>query len=189
MNGKRGKLLVVSGPSGSGKTSLCTALLERSPELKLSISVTTRRPRPGDECGKHYFFLSPEAFKSEKQNNVFLECAFVHGNWYGTRTADIESLLADGSDVLLEIDWQGAKQVAKKYPDVCRIFILPPSIEALRERLTSRKQDDVDVIERRIKVATDEMTHANEAGFRIVNDKFDDALRELMYIYQTQRDS
>jgi len=189
VNRKRGSLFIVSGPSGSGKTSLCAALLKQNPELKLSVSTTTRTPRPGDECGKHYFFLSQEDFESEKQNNNFLEYAFVHGNWYGTRIADIESLLLSGLDVLLEIDWQGARQVAEKYPDVCRIFILPPSIEALRERLTSRRQDHADVIERRIKVATDEMTHASEADFRIINDKFDDALQELVHIYHAHKGS
>ena len=189
MNDRRGALFIVSGPSGSGKSSLCTALLKQCPELRLSISATTRAPRPGEEAGKDYFFLSSEAFESEKQANAFLECALVHGHWYGTRAADVEPLRAEGFDVLLEIDWQGAKQAAEKCPDACRIFILPPSMDTLRERLIARGQDDTEVIERRVKAAADEMAHANEAGFRIVNNKFDDALRELMNIYQTQRDS
>jgi len=186
---RRGALFIISGPSGSGKTSLCAALLKQCPELKLSISATTRQPRPGEEHGKDYFFLSPKAFESEKQAHAFLECALVHGYWYGTRAADVESLRTDGFDVLLEIDWQGAAQIAEQCPDACRIFILPPSIDALRERLIARRQDDANVIERRVKAAADEMTHANEAGFRIVNNEFDDALRELMDIYNTQRHS
>lgn len=181
-NGK-GALFIVSGPSGSGKTSLCTALLGQCPKLRLSISATTRPPRPGETCGKDYFFLSGKSFESEKQADAFLECALVHGHWYGTRAADIESLRAKGFDVLLEIDWQGAEQVAGKCPDARRIFILPPSMDTLRERLIARGQDDSEVIEFRLKTATDEMTHASEADFRIVNNKFDDSLRELTNIY------
>ncbi len=186
---KKGSLFIISGPSGSGKTSLCSALLKQCPELRLSISVTTRPPRPGEEHAKDYFFLSGEEFKSEKQGGAFLECALVHGHWYGTRAADITFLRATGFDVLLEIDWQGAKQVAEKCPDACRVFILPPSIDALRERLVNRGQDDAEVIERRIKAATDEMAHARAAEFRIVNNTFDDALRELMDIYHAHAGS
>jgi len=189
VSNRRGALFIISGPSGSGKTSLCAALLKHCPALKLSISATTRAPRPGEEHGKNYFFLSPKEFESEKQAHAFLECALVHGYWYGTRAADVESLRTDGFDVLLEIDWQGAAQIAEKCPDACRIFILPPSMDALRERLIARGQDDADVIERRVKAAADEVTHAKEAGFRIVNNKFDDALRELMGIYHARRDS
>ncbi|GMR00291.1 MAG: guanylate kinase [Zetaproteobacteria bacterium] len=187
MNDRRGALFIVSGPSGSGKTSLCAALLKQCPELRLSISATTRDPRPGEEHGKNYFFLSPEEFESEKQADAFLECALVHGHWYGTRAADVESLRANGFDVLLEIDWQGAKQVAEKCPDAHRIFILPPSMDTLRQRLVARGQDDAGVIEFRVKAAVDEIAHAGDAGFRIVNNQFDDALRELLAIYHEHR--
>jgi len=141
----------------------------------------------GEKHAQDYFFLSPEAFESDKHANAFLECALVHGHWYGTRAADVESLRADGFDVLLEIDWQGADQVAVKCPDAHRIFVLPPSSDALRERLVTRGQDDAEVVEFRIKAAAEEMAHANDAGFRIINNKFDDALRELLAIYHTQR--
>jgi len=184
---RHGALFIISGPSGSGKTSLCAALLKQCPELRLSISATTRAARPGEKHGKNYFFLSPEEFESEKQANAFLECALVHGHWYGTRAVDVKSLRADGFDVLLEIDWQGAKQVAEKCPDAHRIFILPPSVDTLRERLVARGQDDDEVVECRVKAAVDEITHAGDAGFRIVNNKFDDALRELLAIYHAQR--
>jgi len=189
MRNRKGTLFIISGPSGSGKTSLCAALLEQCPNLRLSISATTRAPRPGEEHGKDYFFLSQEAFESEKQADAFLECALVHGHWYGTRATDVESLRADGFDVLLEIDWQGAEQVAVKCPDARRIFILPPSMDVLRERLTNRGQDDAEVVEYRIKAATNEIAHADDAGFRIVNDTFDDALRELLSIYHTHRNT
>jgi len=187
VNGRRGTLFIVSGPSGSGKTSLCAALSKQCPRLKLSISATTRAPRPGEEHGKNYFFLSPKEFESEKQANAFLECALVHGHWYGTRTADVESLRANGFDVLLEIDWQGAEQVAAKCPDACRIFILPPSMDALRERLVTRGQDDAEVVEFRVKAAVDEIAHAGDAGFRIVNNRFNDALQELLAVYHEHR--
>lgn len=187
MNGRRGALFIVSGPSGSGKTSLCAALSKQCPGLKLSISATTRAPRPGEKHGKNYFFLSPKEFESEKQADAFLECALVHGHWYGTRTADVESLRANGVDVLLEIDWQGAEQVAAKSPDACRIFILPPSMDALRERLVTRGQDDAEVIEFRVKAAVDEIAHAGDAGFRIVNNRFNDALQELLAVYHEHR--
>jgi len=187
VNDRHGALFIVSGPSGSGKTSLCAALLKQCPELKLSISATTRAPRPGEEHGKDYFFLSPKEFESEKQADAFLECALVHGHRYGTRAADVESLRTSGFDVLLEIDWQGAKQVSEKCPDAHRIFILPPSVDALRERLVARGQDDDEVVEFRVKAAVDEITHAGDAGFRIVNNKFDDALQELLAIYHAHR--
>jgi len=186
---KKGSLFIVSGPSGSGKTSLCTALIRQCSELRLSVSATTRPPRSGEEHGKDYFFLSEEAFASEKQANAFLECALVHGHWYGTRAADVESLRTRGFDVLLEIDWQGAAQVAAKRPDARRVFILPPSMNVLRKRLVERGQDNARVIEQRIKAAADEIAHANDAEFRIVNNKFDDALQTLLSIYNTQRHS
>ncbi len=185
---RRGVLFIISGPSGSGKTSLCAALLRQCPALRLSISATTRPPRPGEEHGKDYVFLSGEAFESERQTDAFLECALVHGHWYGTYAVDVESLRVDGFDVLLEIDWQGAAQVAEKCPDAYRIFILPPSMNTLRKRLVNRGQDDARVIKHRVKAAADEIAHAGDAECRIVNDKFDSALQELVDTYHRQRD-
>lgn len=179
-----GTLFVVSGPSGSGKTSLCAALLERCPPLRLSISATTRAPRPGERDGVNYHFLATADFEHQVEEGAFLEHARVHGNLYGTRLGDVDAMLAEGHDVLLEIDWQGAQQVGSLRPDACRIFILPPSVEELRRRLTGRGQDDAEVIRRRVAAAESEMAHAGEAEFRIVNEDFDAALAELLHIYR-----
>jgi guanylate kinase len=187
MTHKRGRLFVISGPSGSGKSSLCSALLARNPNLRLSISCTTRTPRPGEEDGVHYQFFSREAFESQVDGEAFLEWANVHGNLYGTRKSDVEEALAAGEDILLEIDWQGANQVAAKITDACRIFILPPSIETLRERLTSRGQDSAEVVEKRVAAAESEIAHADEAQYRIVNDDFNRALEELDTVYLDNR--
>jgi len=178
-----GRLFIVSGPSGSGKTSLCAAWLQQSPQLRLSISCTTRAPRPGEVDGRDYHFLSHDRFEAQRDQGAFLESARVHGNLYGTRQRDVERLLAAGSDVLLEIDWQGAAQVADKMPQALRIFILPPSIEELRKRLTGRGQDSEEVIARRIAAAEAEMAHADEAHHRIVNLDFSAALAELLALY------
>jgi len=179
----RGELFIVSGPSGSGKSSLCDALLKQSPNLNLSISCTTREPRPGEANGREYHFLSKTLFEAQRDDGNFLEWANVHGNFYGTRKSDVETALEEGRDILLEIDWQGATQVAEKIPQAHRIFILPPSVEALRQRLTSRGQDDDAVINRRVAAAESEMEHADEAHFRIVNDQFDAALDQLKSVY------
>jgi guanylate kinase len=178
-----GLLYVISGPSGSGKTSLCTALLDRCPRLKMSVSATTRPPRPGEINGINYHFLDAKSFDDQLAEGRFLEHAMVHGHAYGTRLADVEAMLADGYDVLLEIDWQGAAQVAARCHNTCRIFILPPSIEELRRRLTGRGQDDMQVIEQRVAAAASEMEHAGEADYRIVNEVFDQALAQLLNIY------
>jgi len=183
----RGALYIVSGPSGSGKTSLCAAWLAHCPNLRLSISATTRPPRPGEKDGADYFFLSEADFEAGKRVNAFLECALVHGHWYGTRMSDVDAMRATGYDVLLEIDWQGAGQVAAKCPDVCRIFILPPSLAVLRERLIQRGQDGESVIARRLDAAGEEIAHANEADFRIVNNTFEKTLQELLSIYHKHR--
>lgn len=180
---ERGELFIVSGPSGSGKSSLCDALLKQSPNLYLSISCTTREPRPGEADGREYHFLTRELFETERDDGAFLEWASVHENLYGTRKSDVEAALDSGRDILLEIDWQGAAQVAAEIPQVHRIFILPPSIETLRQRLTSRGQDDDTVISRRVAAAESEMGHAGEAHYQIVNDRFDDALEEIQTIY------
>ncbi len=173
------RLLIVSGPSGAGKSSLCQALLHDCPQLRLSTSCTTRAPRPGEQNGREYHFLSTPDFQKQCQHGAFLEWAEVHGNFYGTRQSDVEQLLHDGYDVLLEIDWQGAAQVAKKIPHTQRIFILPPSVDTLRQRLTERGQDDHSIIEQRVAAAEAEMAHADEAHHQIINDSFDDALEQL----------
>ncbi|PCI44806.1 MAG: guanylate kinase [Proteobacteria bacterium] len=173
------RLFVVSGPSGAGKSSLCTALLKDCPKLKLSISCTTRAPRPSEKDGREYHFLDIESFEKQKYEGAFLEWAKVHDHFYGTRQSDVLAVLQQGDDVLLEIDWQGAAQVAEKMPDITRIFILPPSIEALRERLVMRGQDDAAVVERRVAAAESEMLHAGEAHHQVVNDDFDEALQTL----------
>ncbi len=174
-----GRLFIVSGPSGAGKSSLCAALLERHPEIRLSVSCTTRPPRPGEQDGREYHFLSREEFIAQRESGAFLESAEVHGNLYGTRQADVEAMLAEGFDVLLEIDWQGAAQVAERMPQAVRIFILPPSVEELRRRLSRRGQDDPEVVERRVAAAEAEMAHAGEAHHRIVNEDFDASLAAL----------
>jgi len=183
---RSGSLFVVSGPSGCGKTSLCAELLQRCPNLRLSISATTRAARQGEVDGVHYHFLDRASFDQQVAEGAFLEHALVHGNGYGTRLADVDDMLAKGRDVLLEIDWQGAAQVGRLRPEACRIFILPPSVEELRRRLTGRGQDEAAVIERRVAAAESEMAHADEAGFCIVNDDFDAALAAMFEIYRAR---
>jgi len=179
------RLFVISGPSGAGKSSLCSALLASCPQLKLSISCTTRQPRPGEHDGREYHFLTVSQFKEQRDQQAFLEWAEVHGNFYGTRQKDVEKVLQTGDDVLLEIDWQGAAQVAEKMPDTQRIFILPPSIESLQERLTTRGQDDAHVIAQRVAAANAEISHANEAHHRIINADFNVALQQLKLLFQS----
>jgi len=178
-----GRLFIVSGPSGAGKSSLCGALLQQCPALMLCISCTTRAPRPGEVDGREYHFLCPDDFISQRDAGAFLEWAHVHGNLYGTRQADVERLLAAGADVLLEIDWQGAQQVAEKMPSATRVFISPPSLDELHRRLISRGQDDIEVVERRVAAAQSEMDHASEAQHQIINDDFDDTFNELLNIF------
>ncbi|NWF39747.1 guanylate kinase [Mariprofundus sp. NF] len=179
-----GRLFIVSGPSGAGKSSLCAALLKSQPQLQLTISCTTRKPRPGEVDGREYHFLSKEEFIDQCEAGAFLEWANVHGNMYGTRQSDVEVIMQRGRDVLLEIDWQGAAQVAEKIPAAIRLFILPPSLQELRSRLTSRAQDDMETVERRVAAAEQEMAHADEAHYQIVNDNFDDSLQRLQVLLQ-----
>ncbi|RMH61581.1 MAG: guanylate kinase [Zetaproteobacteria bacterium] len=178
-----GRLFIVSGPSGAGKSSLCAAWLKQCPNLRLSVSTTTRAPRPGERDGREYHFVDRACFERARDAGEFLEWASVHGELYGTRARDVRALLDAGYDVLLEIDWQGAAQVAARMPEAVRIFILPPSIEELRVRLNARGQDDAATIARRVAAAEEELRHADEAHHRIVNDDFDRALAELLRIY------
>jgi len=180
-----GRLFIVSGPSGAGKSSLCHALLQHCPNLKLSISCTTREPRPGESDGCEYHFLGRDEFLRQCDQGAFLEWATVHGNLYGTRQRDVEAIMAAGADVLLEIDWQGARQVAEKMPSAIRMFILPPSLDELRRRLVARGQDDDAVVNRRVAAAEAEMAHAGEAHHQIVNDDFDATFAQLLKIFST----
>ncbi len=181
-----GILYVVSAPSGAGKTSLLKAVLNELPTLKLSVSTTTRQQRPGEENGIHYNFVSVEEFKSMLKQDAFLEHAEVFGNFYGTSQWWLEEQLADGQDVVLEIDWQGAQQVRKIMPDCRSIFILPPSKEELYSRLTNRGQDSEEVIAGRMQAANNEIQHYAEYDYVIINDDFAVAKEELKSIFMAQ---
>jgi guanylate kinase len=183
----QGSMLMIVAPSGAGKSSLVDALLKSDPSLKLSLSTTTRAPRPGEVDGVNYRFVSQEEFIAERDQGQFLEWAQVHGHFYGTSRTWIESQMYSGSDVLLEIDWQGAQQIRKLIPAVQWIFIFPPSIEALEERLRKRGQDDEATIERRVAAAHIELQHAHEANYIVINDLFDQALLELQNIIAASR--
>jgi guanylate kinase len=174
-----GSLFVISAPSGAGKTSLVSALLNSNKQIALSISYTTRSPRPGETNGKDYHFVSRDRFLQMAQNGDFLESAEVYGNLYGTSQPWIESELASGHDILLEIDWQGAAQVRKLMPHAISIFILPPSLSALELRLKGRGKDSDEVITRRLQAAQEDISHVAEFDYVIINDKLDEALRQL----------
>lgn len=182
-----GNLFLVVAPSGAGKSSLVNALLQQEPEIKLSISFTTRPPRPGEQNGREYFFTSVEDFQARREAGEFLEWAEVFGNYYGTSRLQIADQMAAGIDVLLEIDWQGAQQVKKQFPHAVGIFILPPSIAALEERLKKRGQDEPHVITRRILAAGGEIAHASEFEYVIINQEFTVALSELSAIVKATR--
>jgi len=175
-------LYTVSAPSGAGKTSLLKALIPTMPNAKVSISHTTRPQRPGEVDGVNYHFVSADVFQGMIERGEFLESALVFDNRYGTSQRWVEDTLATGTDVILEIDWQGAQQVRHLLPETISIFILPPSRAALEQRLTGRGQDDAAVITRRMAAAVDEMTHYAEADFLVINDDFDTALEELRAI-------
>jgi guanylate kinase len=181
-----GILFIISAPSGAGKTSLVAELLKNMSNIKASISHTTRACRPGEVDAVNYHFTSREGFVEMIGQGAFLEHAEVFGNFYGTSQQWVADTLASGEDVILEIDWQGAAQVRKLFPDSTSIFILPPSKQALRERLHKRAQDDAEVIEKRIAAATEEMSHYVEADFMVVNDDFDTALHQMMSIVSAQ---
>jgi guanylate kinase len=182
-----GSLFMVVAPSGAGKSTLVNALLEQEPTIKLSISFTTRQPRPGEQNGREYHFTTVEDFLKRRASGEFLESAEVHDNYYGTSRLLIEKEMKAGIDVLLEIDWQGAQQVKKQFPHAVEIFILPPSITALEERLKKRGQDDPHVITRRILAAGGEMAHAPESEYVIINQEFATALSELTAIVKATR--
>jgi guanylate kinase len=183
-----GTLYVISAPSGAGKTSLVRALLEfTDDDLVLSVSHTTRVPRPGETDGREYHFVGVETFRRMIDDGAFLEYARVFDNYYGTARQGIEAQLAQGRDVILEIDWQGARQVRRALPESVGIFILPPSREALRERLCARGQDDEAVIARRMQDAVNEMSHYGEYDYLVINEVFRTARDELAAIIRCRR--
>lgn len=184
-----GNLFILSAPSGAGKSSLINALLdqESSRPMQVSISHTTRDPRPGEEDGKHYHFVTVESFKKQIKKNAFYEYAEVFENYYGTSEAAIDDQLAQGIDVFLDIDWQGAQQVRMKKPSVTTIFISPPSKQALEERLRGRGQDSEEVIAGRMEKAQSECSHFQEFDYIIINDDFKQALADLTTIVNNQR--
>ncbi len=182
-----GRVFLVTAPSGAGKSSLVNALLKIEPSIKLSISHTTRQPRPGEENGREYHFVSEAEFLAMKGRDEFLETALVHGNYYGTSLIWIEKQIAQGNDVLLEIDWQGARQVRERLSGTVGIFILPPSIEALEWRLHHRGTDSETTITRRLLGAGAEIAHAPEFEYVIINEDFDVALSQLRAIVVASR--
>lgn len=183
---RRGILYTVSAPSGAGKTSLVKALLDQCPALTVSVSHTTRAQRPGEIDGVNYHFIDRDTFIAMTGRGEFLEQAEVFGNLYGTSQHWVKETLKNGRDVILEIDWQGAQQIRRLMPDSIGIFILPPSLAALLQRLNGRGQDDSAVIEKRMAQARDEITHYSEADYLVVNDVFDKALADLAAIIRAQ---
>ena len=174
-----GILFIVSAPSGAGKTSLLRELVPADERLVVSVSHATRAMRPGERDGQHYHFVSAERFEQLVEEGAFLEHARVFDNYYGTSEAAVREPLAQGQDVVLEIDWQGAQQVRQRFPQAVSIFIAPPSIEALRERLSGRGQDSLEIVERRMADARSELSHYPEYDYLVINDEFVTALAEL----------
>jgi guanylate kinase len=183
----RGTLYIVAAPSGAGKSSIVNAVLARDPNICLSISFTSRAPRPGERHAEHYHFVSKAEFEAMVAEGDFFEHALVHGDWKGTARQSVEPQLAAGMDVLLEIDWQGARQVREKVPDAVSVFILPPSREALEQRMRSRGQDSDAVIAQRLAAAREEMSHYIEFDYVIVNEHFATAVDEMCAIFTASR--
>ena len=183
----RGTLFIVAAPSGAGKSSIVNAVLKDTPGIALSISYTSRAPRPGERHAQHYHFIDKAEFERMIAAGAFFEHALVHGDYKGTARQSVEPQLAAGHDVLLEIDWQGARQVRAQMPDALSVFILPPSRAALETRMRSRGQDSEAVIAQRLSAAREEMSHYAEFDFVIVNDDFDQAVREVQAIFVGSR--
>lgn len=184
----KGILVVLSSPSGAGKTSLSKKLLEYHPNFSLSISVTTRLPRPGEQEGREYYFRTQDDFQQMIQQEAFLEYAKVFDNYYGTLRAPIEQDLMDQKDILFDIDWQGTQQMHQSIPDdIVSIFILPPSLQALEERLRARAQDSDAVIAQRMQQASAEMSHWPEYGYVLINDDFDGTLHQILSIVRAEK--
>jgi len=187
MSKSLGNVFLISAPSGAGKSSLVNALLAQDPHLTLSVSCTTRAPRPGELDGQHYRFVSVAQFMALRDANALLEWAEVHGNYYGTPRDRVDAALAQQRDVVLEIDWQGAQQVRRALPGTMGVFILPPSMAVLKARLEQRGQDDAQVIARRLQAAGEEMAHAPEFEYVIINQEFSVALAQLAQIVAAAR--
>jgi guanylate kinase len=183
----RGTLFIVAAPSGAGKSSIVNACLARDPNICLSISYTSRAPRPGERHAEHYNFIAREEFQRMIDAGDFFEYALVHGDWKGTAKQSVESRLVEGRDVLLEIDWQGARQVREQVSDVVSVFILPPSREALDQRMRKRGQDSEAVMAQRLAAAREEMSHYDEFDYVIVNEHFDTAVAEMCAVFAASR--
>jgi len=183
----RGTLYVVAAPSGAGKSSIVNAVLARDPQIALSISFTSRKPRPGERHAQHYNFVSADEFQQMIDAGDFFEYARVHGDWKGTARQSVEPQLCAGKDVLLEIDWQGARQVRDKVPDAVSVFILPPSRRALEQRMRARGQDSEAVMAQRMAAAREEMSHYGDFDYVIVNEVFDSAVVEMCAIFVASR--
>ena len=183
----RGMLFIIAAPSGAGKSSLVNAALAVDRRLRLSVSYTTRSPRPGEQHGREYFFVDPAAFHAMQAAGEFLESAAVHGNFYATSSKQIEAARGQDIDIVLEIDWQGARQVRNKFPDAVSIFILPPSLEELERRLRARGQDSDATIRRRLAAAATEISHAPEFDHVMINETFDVARDDLLAIMRAAR--
>lgn len=183
----RGKIYVIAAPSGAGKSTLVNALCKLDSRVQLSISHTTRPKRMNEENGINYFFISISEFEAMIENNEFLEYAKVYDNYYGTNINTIKNFLATGKDILLEIDWQGARQIRKLFHEAVLIFILPPSLEVLEQRLRNRNTDSIETIEKRLSLALDDISHAGEFDHLIINDNFDTALQDLWSVIRANR--
>ncbi len=186
---RRGLMLIMSSPSGAGKSTLSRLLLEREPDMAMSVSVTTRPPRPGEEHGKDYYFISKDEFGKMRDEGGLLEWAEVFGNFYGSPREPVEQALSEGRDVLFDVDWQGAQQIAQSMStdDIVRVFIMPPSAEELHDRLRRRAQDPEEVIARRMAQAASEISHWPEYDYVIINDDLDKADAELAAIVRAER--
>ena len=183
----RGKIYVIAAPSGAGKSTLVNALCKADPEIQLSISHTTRTIRPGEQDGVNYYFVSVDQFEKMIDSNELLEYAKVFDNYYGTNINTIKSFLATGKDIILEIDWQGAQQIRKMFNDAVLIFILPPSLTILAERLKNRNTDTSEIIEKRLSLAQEDISHAKEFDYIVINDDFSLALEDLCSIIRSNR--
>jgi guanylate kinase len=180
----QGRLYVVAAPSGAGKTSLVKALMELEPRIQFSVSYTTRRPRPNEIPGRDYHFVSAERFQEMVDGHEFLEHARVFDHRYGTGVRTVQEALSNGEQLLLEIDWQGARQVRERLPEACSIFILPPSRAALELRLKGRSTDSEEVIQRRLRDAAQDLSHWIEFDYVVINDRFDQALEDMQAIVE-----
>jgi guanylate kinase len=181
------KLFIIVGPSGCGKTSLVKNLVKKIDKLNVSISCTTRVPRANEKDGVNYFFITKDEFIKIKNQNEFIEYAKVFGNYYGSNRKHVEDMLVKGNDVILEIDWQGARQIKQRFAKAISIFILPPSIEALKQRLDARNQDNKDIINKRMQASVSEIKHFNEFDYLVVNDNFEDAIEKISSIIYSKR--